>query len=203
MPENNKWFDTLKNLQDTITEILNIPDVDENRHYIDVDLSKREIKLPSSFYADFLDVQNDHLAAEIWFRMDRYFEDVDLSKTTCVIEYINAAGEGRICPILSIDTTTFNGQLCVCWQVGREATKQAGKIKFVLHFYNIVQNSNGDFVYSYSLSTRPCEATILKSLDKTVSLDKAYDYSAEIMNEIYGRLTAVEQKAVLWRDLED
>lgn len=203
MPENNKWFDTLKNLQDTITEILNIPDVDVNRHYIDVDLSKREIKLPSSFYADFLDVQNDHLAAEIWFRMDRYFEDVDLSKTTCVIEYINAAGEGRICPILSIDTTTFNGQLCVCWQVGREATKQAGKIKFVLHFYNIVQNSNGDFVYSYSLSTRPCEATILKSLDKTVSLDKAYDYSAEIMNEIYGRLTAVEQKAVLWRDLED
>ena len=203
MPENNKWFDTLKNLQDTITEILNIPDVDGNRHYIDVDLSKREIKLPSSFYADFLDVQNDHLAAEIWFRMDRYFEDVDLSKTTCVIEYINAAGEGRICPILSIDTTTFNVQLCVCWQVGREATKQAGKIKFVLHFYNIVQNSNGDFVYSYSLSTRPCEATILKSLDKTVSLDKAYDYSAEIMNEIYGRLTAVEQKAVLWRDLED
>ena len=203
MPENNKWFDTLKNLQDTITEILNIPDVDGNRHYIDVDLSKREIKLPSSFYADFLDVQNDHLAAEIWFRTDRYFEDVDLSKTTCVIEYISAAGEGRICPILSIDTTTFNGQLCVCWQVGREATKQAGKIKFVLHFYNIVQNSNGDFVYSYSLSTRPCEATILKSLDKTVSLDKAYDYSAEIMNEIYGRLTAVEQKAVLWRDLED
>ena len=203
MPENNKWFDTLKNLQDTITEILNIPDGDGNSHYIDVDLSKREIKLPSSFYADFLDVQNDHLAAEIWFRMDRYFEDVDLSKTTCVIEYINAAGEGRICPILSIDTTTFNGQLCVCWQVGREATKQAGKIKFVLHFYNIVQNSNGDFVYSYSLSTRPCEATILKSLDKTVSLDKAYDYSAEIMNEIYGRLTAVEQKAVLWRDLED
>ena len=203
MPENNKWFDTLKNLQDTITEILNIPDVDGNRHYIDIDLSKREIKLPSSFYADFLDVQNDHLAAEIWFRMDRYFEDVDLSKTTCVIEYINAAGEGRICPILSIDTTTFNGQLCVCWQVGREATKQAGKIKFVLHFYNIVQNSNGDFVYSYSLSTRPCEATILKSLDKTVSLDKADAYSAEIMNEIYGRLTAVEQKAVLWRDLED
>ena len=35
------------------------------------------------------------------------------------------------------------------------------------------------------------------------ALDKAYDYSAEIMNEIYGRLTAVEQKAVLWRDLED
>lgn len=203
MPENNKWFDTLKNLQDTITEILNIPDVDGNRHYIDVDLSKREIKLPSSFYADFLDVQNDHLAAEIWFRLDRYFEDVDLSKTTCVIEYINAAGEGRICPILSIDTVTFNGQLCVCWQVGREATKQAGKIKFVLHFYNIEENKNGDFVYSYSLSTRPCEATILKSLDKTVSLDKAYDYSAEIMNEIYGRLTAVEQKAVLWRDLED
>lgn len=203
MPDNNKWFDTLKSLQDTITEILNIPDPDGNRHYIDVDLSKREVKLPSSYYADFLDVQNDHLAAEIWFRMDRYFEDVDLSKTTCVIEYVNAAGEGRICPVLSIDTTTFNGQLGVCWQVGREATKQAGKIKFVLHFYNIVQNSNGDFVYSYSLSTRPCEATILKSLDKTVSLDKAYDYSAEIMNEIYGRLAAVEQKAVLWRDLED
>lgn len=197
---NQEWLTMLKNLQDAVTEVLNIPDVDGKRHYIDVDLSKREIKLPSSYYADFLDVQNDHLAAEIWFRMDRYFDDVDLSRTTCVIEYINAAGEGRICPILSIDTVTFNGQLCVCWQVGREATKQAGKIKFILHFYTL-DTQDDKLVYSYSLSTRPCEATILKSLDKTVALDKAYDYSAEVINEIYGRLLAVEQKAVLWRDL--
>lgn len=197
---NQEWLTTLKNLQDAVTEVLNIPDVDGKRHYIDVDLSKREIKLPSSYYADFLDVQNDHLAAEIWFRMDRYFDDVDLSRTTCVIEYINAAGEGRICPILSIDTVTFNGQLCVCWQVGREATKQAGKIKFILHFYTL-DTKDDKLVYAYSLSTRPCEATILKSLDKTVALDKAYDYSAEVINEIYGRLLAVEQKAVLWRDL--
>lgn len=56
MPGNDKWFDTLKSLQDTITEILNIPDPDGDRHYIDVDLSKREVKLPSSYYADFLDV---------------------------------------------------------------------------------------------------------------------------------------------------
>lgn len=198
----SKWLETLRNLQDTFTEVLNISDEEGNRHYIDVDLSKREVKLPSSYYADFLDVQNDHLAAEIWFRMDRYFDDVDLSKTTCVIEYINAANEGRICPVLSIDTETFNGQLCVCWQVGREATKAAGKIKFVIHFYN-VEEEDGVFSYSYSLSTRPCEATILKSLDKTVSLDKAYDYPADVMNEIYGRLAAIEQKAVLWQDLED
>ena len=197
---NQEWLTTLKNLQNAVTEVLNIPDVDGKRHYIDVDLSKREIKLPSSFYADFLDVQNDHLAAEIWFRMDRYFDDVDLSRTTCVVEYINAAGEGRICPILSVDTVTFSGQLCVCWQVGREATKQAGKIKFILHFYTL-DIKDDKLVYSYSLSTRPCEATILKSLDKTVALDKAYDYSAEVINEIYGRLLAVEQKAVLWRDL--
>lgn len=197
---NQEWLTTLKNLQDAVTEVLNIPDVDGKRHYIDIDLSKREIKLPSSYYADFLDVQNDHLAAEIWFRMDRYFDDVDLSRTTCVIEYINAAGEGRICPILSVDTVTFSGQLCVCWQVGREATKQAGKIKFILHFYTL-DTKDDKLVYAYSLSTRPCEATILKSLDKTVALDKAYDYSAEVINEIYGRLLAVEQKAVLWRDL--
>lgn len=198
----SKMLETLRNLQNAVTEVLNISDEESNRHYIDVDLSKREVKLPSSYYADFLDVQNDHLASEVWFRMDRYFDDVDLSKTTCVIEYINAANEGRICPILSIDTETFNGQLCICWQVGREATKSAGKIKFVIHFYN-VDEKEGEFFYSYSLSTRPCEATILKSLDKTVSLDKAYDYPTEVMNEIYGRLTAMEQKAVLWRDLGD
>lgn len=53
---NQEWLTTLKNLQDAVTEVLNIPDVDGKRHYIDVDLSKREIKLPSSYYADFLDV---------------------------------------------------------------------------------------------------------------------------------------------------
>lgn len=201
---NSTLINTLGNLQNEITEILNVVQEENNkRNLIWVDLTKREVNLPSSIYADFLNVENDHLSTEVWFQMDRYFDGVDLSKMSCVIEYINAANEGRVCPVFTIDTETYKkeGFLCICWQISREVTKKAGKIKFAIHFYE-VEKKDDRYVYTYSLTTCPCEATILKSVGDLSSADTAYDYPAEGLEAIYGRLNAVEQKAVLWRDLD-
>lgn len=200
MSDNQDWLQTLKSFQTNISEKLNSPS-EEERQYIQIDLTKREILISPSFYSDFLAVENDHLSGEIWFETDRYFDGVDLSQATCVVEYINAANEGRICPIIELDTISDTDKLKFCWHIGREATKKNGKIKFLIHFYEVAQQTDGKYYFIYSLSTKPCEATILKSLDKIVALDTAYNYSAEVLEEIYGRLTAMEEKAVIWKDL--
>ena len=53
-----------------------------------IDLEKREIEAP-----EFLSVLEDHNAEVIWFKVDRFFDDVDLYGATCWIQYINALKE--------------------------------------------------------------------------------------------------------------
>lgn len=193
----SKWIETLKNFQDSIIKV-NAP-TGEDVEYIEINMTEREIKLPSSQYSSFLTVQNDHWADTVWFSVDRFFDGVDLSQQMCVIEYVNANKEGRICPVIDIDIITDPNKLRFGWKIGREATKVAGKIRFLIHFYSIEMGGNN---FTYSLSTKPCEALILESLGNQVDIDSSYDYPSEVLEEIYGRLNNVESKAVMWRDLD-
>ena len=68
----------------------------------DVDLSKREISVPT-----FLSVQKDHKAETIYFLVDRYYEQRDLSEMCCMIEFINAAEEGGFYPVPFYDISTY------------------------------------------------------------------------------------------------
>jgi hypothetical protein len=56
-------------------------------------------------------VKQDHNAETIYFKADRYFDGVDLSTTTCVVQYLNASTDtkknGYIYLVPYIDTTTF------------------------------------------------------------------------------------------------
>jgi hypothetical protein len=49
----------------------------------DIDLNTRTIRGPS-----VLSVQRDHKSEIIYFKVDRYFDYMDLSNTVCIIEYI-------------------------------------------------------------------------------------------------------------------
>ena len=69
-----------------------------------IDLEARTIGAP-----DFLSVQTDHKAETIFFLVDRFYDGVDLATTTCVVQYINANGEGRIYPVPFYDVTTYSG----------------------------------------------------------------------------------------------
>lgn len=190
------WMETLRNLQ-LSTNVINSKQEDII-DFVAVDMRKRKILLSASAYSGFLTVQNDHLADQVWFITDRYFDGVDLSQLTCVIEYINAAGEGRICPVTDIDIISSPEKLKFSWHISREATKAAGKIKFLIHFYAL-DSIGKNFIYS--LNTQPCEATILKSLNPAPNSDIIYDYPAEVITELYGRIDALENKAVSWVDL--
>ena len=70
----------------------------------EIDLTSRTIKSPT-----FLSVEKDHTAETIYFIVDRMFGETDLATTTCIVQFINAAGEGRFYPVPFLDTITYSG----------------------------------------------------------------------------------------------
>lgn len=177
---------------------LSVANVNNSLACINVDWTTRTVTLPPA-YKSYLSVANDHRAATIYFSCDRYFDNVDLAGMTIVIEYINGAGEGRVAPVLDIDLNSEPGKMIFGWKIGHEATKASGQIKFAVHIYTI---NPANHTYAYSMMTQPCSANILKALETAdIDLESAYDFTADQVNDVLGRLTALEQQAVSWTDL--
>lgn len=118
-----------------------------------VDLDTRTIQAP-----DILGVTGDQRARVIYFEMDRYYDNFDLSRTIGVIEYINADREGYLYGIPFYDLETLNSsepiypneaydedvynklkssreKMLFPWVVGADATKSAGVVEFSMSFY--------------------------------------------------------------------
>lgn len=68
----------IQNIQ-TVNRMI-IPE-DEPRFIINA--NTRKISIPSEF--GFLAVKKDHRAETIYFEIDRYFDDEDLSTHTCIV----------------------------------------------------------------------------------------------------------------------
>lgn len=133
-----------------------------------IDANTREISVPAEF--NFLAVKNDHKAETIYFEIDRYFDDVDLSKHTCVIQFLNkdartlTYNEG-ICAVTVMDVITLDGKIIFGWQITNDATQFAGDLYFAIRFYSIDENG----YFTYSLNTLASESIVLNTLDVKAS----------------------------------
>ena len=191
----NDYGKLLKSVQNTTQMLADHVGLDEP--LIQIDWTTRKLTLPPEFQS-FLGVQDDHQADTVYFCADRYFDSVDLSTMTCIVEYINASNEGRVCPVLDMDTTTDPQKIYFGWKVGRGATKTPGNIRFAVRFYTI--DSVND-VYIYNLGTQACQATILRGLGNANTSTENDDLKVDQIESLLARSTALEDKAVRWHDL--
>ena len=99
-----------------------------------IDLNSRTIEAP-----EFLSVLQDHNSETIYFIMDRFFDSMDMSTTTCVIQYVNALGEGRlyVVPYYDIETYHATDQMLIPWCIEGEATKAAGDVTYSIRFFTV------------------------------------------------------------------
>ena len=69
-----------------------------------IDLNTRKIEAP-----DVLSAQYDHYAETIYFSVDRYFDNMDLTNTVCVVQFINEKNEeeGHLYVVPFYDITYF------------------------------------------------------------------------------------------------
>ena len=194
----SNYLSVLKSIQTSTKKLTD--KVNLEQPIIQIDLDSRAITLPKT-YQNYLAIQNDHVADSVYFCMDRYFDGVDLSTKTCVVEYINASTkrEFRIAPIFDIDITTDPTKMYFAWKVARGATKYPGKIQFALRFYDIDPNTE-EFVYN--LSTSPCTAKILQGLgDSNLQDGDNDDWTIDEKLTVLNKIKQLEQKAVVWADL--
>lgn len=131
-----------------------------------VDLDTRTITIPDEF--KFLATKKETKAETIYFVCDRYFDDIDLSTKTCVVQWINTDGSTTnrgLYPVTELDVDSVDGKIIFGWQIQSESTQIPGKIEFAITFYKIGEDELGENVFKYNLSTLATSSLILDTLD--------------------------------------
>ena len=133
----------------------------------DINLNARTIEAP-----EYLSVETDHRAEAIYFRMPRFFDGIDLTTKTAVIQYENAAGEGHIyiVPFYDVETadrleinlgTGLRQTVLFPWLIDNNVAKKAGTVKYNIRFFELASENQ----LLYSLNTLPTESKILHGID--------------------------------------
>lgn len=124
-----------------------------------IDLNSRTVEAP-----EYLSVLDDHNSETVYFIMDRFFDNMDMSTTTCVIQYVNALGEGRlyVVPFYDIETYHATNQMLIPWCIEGEATKAAGDVTYSIRFFQV--DVTGKYI-TYNLNTIPSVSKILNGIN--------------------------------------
>lgn len=179
----------------------------------EINLNTRTIDSP-----EFVAVSGDHRGETIYFRTARYFDSMDLSQMTCVIQYINAKKERRVYAVPFVDIETYKGsdEIVFPWVIDKGVALSAGTVSYSIKFYKIGiegQNKNGDEnspTYEYELNTLPATTKILTSLSVTNNtiIDGALDseYLIDSADKILAALQSIQQGQtsleINWLDLD-
>lgn len=113
---------------------------------------------------------NDHGAETVYFEIDRYFDQHDLSDEICVIQFRSVGPNGDVnegfFPITKLDIETVPGKILFGWTVLSDATKYAGDVQFSVRFYSI-ETENDEPKFAYDFNTVPATLPIKNSLNTT------------------------------------
>lgn len=124
-----------------------------------IDLNTRTVEAPA-----LLSVTQDNEAEILFFEVDRYFDNMDLLNTTCVINYVNAIGEHFVYPVPCVDAVTKRSEdkLLLPWVISSDVTWAAGAVRFAFQFYEI---NTGTLEFEYMLRTLAASTKVGQGLD--------------------------------------
>ena len=177
--------------------------VPSNIRLYNIDLNTREIDAP-----EYLSVQHEHYAETVYFLVDRFYDNMDLAQTTCVVQYVTN-NQSYVYAVPFCDVTTYPDKIIIPWCISGSATEYAGIVKYLLRFYIIDKNSTitdeeydpSQAQFSYSLSTLPASSRVLYGLPVENVLNEE-DYHIETNNRFYELLSTigkmVDNSTVYW-----
>ena len=196
---------TYKNLLNQISNAAvntnTVIEVPSNKYLYEVDLITRTIQGP-----EMISVQGEHYAETIYFLVDRFYDNMDLAQTNCVIHYV-INDKSYVYAVPFCDIKTYDGKIIIPWAISMSATQAAGTIRYFIHFYlldNIIDD-NEHLEYTYSLNTRPTSSRIVQTLseeelnfieeDQELNLPSYYE---ELLNTLDQK---VNTAATFWLDI--
>lgn len=134
--------------------------------YFEIDANARTIKVPEAFRKNGLGVQGDQTAETIYFKINRYFDAMDLYNTDIYIQWENANGDQGLAKEWVRDIETYDDYMIFGWVLGDLITKVPGTLKFSVRFVKTSQKDDSEEkVITYSLSTLTAQAMINQALD--------------------------------------
>lgn len=145
-----------------------------------IDLNARTIDTPT-----FLSTETDHVAETVFFAVDRYYETFDLAESTCLIQYINANGDGYVyvVPVYDLETYAEDGKMLIPWVIQGNATVASGTIQYAIRFYKLHKaeglDGNNQYEFDYIINTQMAKSNILKGMG-TGYLDPATSSIEEV-----------------------
>ena len=180
---NNKiqQYGTLYQKRDNYISPIPIP---SDEPILNIDLNQRTIEAP-----EFLSVQYDHHAETVFFKVDRYFDAVDLATKTCIVQYKNALKESRIFVVPYYDTSYEEGKIIFPWCIAGEATKAQGIVEYSVRFYEVDINNR---CFLYNLSTQPAKSKVLAGMESTIP-EQYYSLDVGFEQDVLDRLARVER----------
>lgn len=164
----------------------------------DINLEERLINSPK-----FLSTKKEHKSETIYFRVDRFYDYVDLSTTTCIIQYKTAQTKTPrtyIVPFFDIATQRENGKMLIPWCIDGAATSEVGLVEYSLMFYRIAEIENERKIV-YRLNTQPAKSEVLYTLD-VQSISGEFDLAPTLYEDLIARIDAVNRIGTYWTILD-
>lgn len=181
----DEYFQHLNEISLKDPSLIILP-LDEEKFFIDG--NSRKIAIPQAFTKNGVGVQGDHYAEYIYFKIDRYFENIDFGSPsiTAVVEFIDANQQKHFTKAWIKYTDEKSSKVIIGWPITQDVTSKAGSIKFSVRLFELDGNS-----YKRSFGTLIGQLVVNPSLDFAIS-------KAEIDN-IQGNLNDDVERAVLDR----
>lgn len=161
----------------------------------DIDLSTRRISSPK-----FLSVSKDHKSETIYFRVDRFFDYMDLSNTTCVIQYYTSDGKPRVyqVPFYDVYTESDKDKMLIPWCIDGAATAKSGKIQYSFRFF-LTDYVDGQYKLIYNLNTLPATSQVLVGMDVIGHHSQEFDIPADSFHVLMDEVNKLKQRdGVFW-----
>ena len=186
-----EYFAKLYLIQDTNKpSIAVLAPSDENTY--EIDLSTRTIQAPVS-----LSIEKDHMAETLYFKCDQFYDYVDLSQTTCIIQYINAKKEAHIYAVPFFDITTEEGKMIFPWCIDGAVTAAAGPVSFSIKFYSVTKKADNSVVFEFNLNTLTAKSKVLTGLDVD-KVQEEYQGLASQIEAALANLDEVNKEDIKW-----
>lgn len=155
---------------------------------LDIDANTRVIKLPEGFRRNGIAVQGEHLAENLFFRIDRYFDIQDLGSDDLSIyiqwELPGTEGLRGISIPWVKDIESQPGKLIFGWALPEKLTSIAGNLKFSVRFFKLEGG-----VITYNFNTLPQTAKINASFNYDLTNMDALEVDETDVDTILNRLT--------------
>lgn len=201
----SEYLSLLYRIQDPNRPVQAIILPSDERVY-EVDLNTRVVEAP-----ECITLKEDHNAETVYFKMDRYFDNIDLARPdiTILIQYENASksktdkGYFYCSPFIDIATYAEEDKILFPWVIEEPVTAYSGTVKFSIRIYSIARTEEDEYSFKLNLSTLTSTFKVLAGLD-VLSTTNNYSYTPDTLLDIYSRIQEISQTNDLyWIEVDD